>query len=118
MIHGCPNCAPGLPCEGCRLPDACPVCGARWSCAHDEIVERLRESLRSGLLLDRWDEPLDAYGQRVVRVVIAALESARASDARPTDLESGKAIGSAEKRNSQPSRSPMRRTETEKDDTR
>jgi hypothetical protein len=40
---------------------------------HAALVARLTDSLRSGLLFDNLDEPLDAYGKRIVRVVLAAL---------------------------------------------
>lgn len=34
----------------------------------------LRESLRSGLLFGRFDEPLDEYGKRIVRVILEAVD--------------------------------------------
>lgn len=39
------------------------------------LKNRLRLSLRSGLLFGRADEPLDDYGKRIVRVILAELES-------------------------------------------
>jgi hypothetical protein len=35
----------------------------------EEIRQELVESLRSGLLFGRYDEPLDAAGKRIVRVI-------------------------------------------------
>jgi hypothetical protein len=37
------------------------------------LEARLEESLRSGLLFGNADEPLDAYGKRIVRVIQSAL---------------------------------------------
>jgi hypothetical protein len=38
------------------------------------LEARLEESLRSGLLFGNAEEPLDAYGKRIVRVILAALK--------------------------------------------
>jgi RecJ-like exonuclease len=51
---------------------------------HAALVARLTDSLRSGLLFDNLDEPLDAYGKRIVRVVLAALSPTASEGAQAT----------------------------------
>jgi uncharacterized protein (DUF1778 family) len=51
---------------------------------HAALVARLTDSLRSGLLFDNLDEPLDAYGKRIVRVVLAALSPSASEGAQAT----------------------------------
>jgi hypothetical protein len=55
------------------------------------LTEWLRDSLRCGLLFGRADEPLDAYGNRIVRVILAEIESATSSHAEIQSPASGKA---------------------------
>jgi hypothetical protein len=43
-----------------------------------DVAALLAESLRSGLLFNSLDEPLDAYGKRIVRVILVALTRAQA----------------------------------------
>lgn len=40
------------------------------------LAEWLRESARSGLLFGRFDEPLDDYGKRIVRAILAEIDHA------------------------------------------
>ncbi len=37
--------------------------------ALQDLLQQLRESLRTGYLFQQRDEPLDAYGRRIVRVI-------------------------------------------------
>lgn len=48
-----------------------------------ETRAALEESLRSGLLFGNADEPLDAYGKRIVRVIVSRLQPAASSEATP-----------------------------------
>jgi hypothetical protein len=41
------------------------------------LSEWLRDSIRSGLLFGRHDEPLDDYGKRIVRVILAEVDRTR-----------------------------------------
>lgn len=38
------------------------------------LSEWLRDSIRSGMLFGRHDEPLDDYGKRIVRVILAEVD--------------------------------------------
>lgn len=40
------------------------------------LADWLRESVRSGLLFGRLDEPLDDYGKRIVRAILAEIDHA------------------------------------------
>lgn len=48
------------------------------------LKDALNESLRSGLLFGVHEEPLDAYGRRIVRVIVDAIE--REANARTEEL--------------------------------
>jgi hypothetical protein len=48
----------------------------------NDVLSDLAESLRSGLLFGSTDEPLDDYGKRIVRVILAAVQAQPVS-ARP-----------------------------------
>lgn len=54
------------------------------------LPEWLRESLRSGLLFGRADEPLDAYGKRIVRVILDELESVLGGSAASPEVRTTK----------------------------
>jgi hypothetical protein len=52
----------------------------------------LRDSLRSGMLFGRYDEPLDAYGLRIVRAILVEVEAAegKASNAEASATSSSR----------------------------
>lgn len=50
----------------------------------DALMTALNESLRSGLLFGVMEEPLDAYGKRIVRVIVDAMERAAPRSERLT----------------------------------
>ena len=54
------------------------------------LLKRLDESLNRGVLLDNWNEPLDAYGKRIVRVILVEWERALAVASSPDGNEEGK----------------------------
>lgn len=43
------------------------------------LRDALNESLRSGLLFGWYDEPLDGYGKRIIRVIVSAIEREQAT---------------------------------------
>lgn len=43
------------------------------------LADELRESLHTGLLFGHFDEPLDSYGKRLVRVIASRLEADHAA---------------------------------------
>ena len=47
--------------------------------AEDDFADRLRKSVRMGLLFGCPNEPLDDYGKRIVRTIIMEIELAAAS---------------------------------------
>jgi len=61
------------------------------------LSDWLRESVRSGLMFGRHDEPLDAYGLRLVRVILTEVEAAEGATnpARVQPEDVSPQIGSA-----------------------
>ena len=54
------------------------------------VVEDVRLSLRSGLLFNDLDEPVDDYGKRLLRKVLTRIERAALSERAPETPREGK----------------------------
>ena len=50
------------------------LCHTVWIGAHQAIEKKLDESLQIGVLFGNYNEPLDAYGKRLLRAILVEID--------------------------------------------